>query len=427
MDTLDKLMALDTQAPGLAAWFSRHQTRIIGHLADYVAIDTTSPNEGRALPFLKDYLEPLGFHFSEHSLPETFWTDPERAPETVSKIDRGGKIHRAHWAGSSRGRHIIVNIHVDVVPLQREFALGFTPQIHSDRIVGRGTVDTKGNLIMLVEALRWLVESGHRPEHSITLDFVFEEEVGGNGALASVLLGSEADCCLVLEPTNGEIFRGHRGCVSFEAVFSGFARHMGDDVGKERNAIEAAAEAMLCLKKLEQRLDKEKDRFEAFRQWERALQINVGEIHGGDWYGSTPRECRIAGNCGFLPHQGLAGTQETLTQFFESLAADMPNIDVALNWPALRNESYLDPMEDLFWSHLAKVKGTSTAFRAWNVSCDGRHYARRLDIPTAIFGCGQLSQAHSVDETLYYSELLEGISLTAQILTDSLGAKYDCD
>lgn len=420
MHNYDNEAAQVTERP-FECWFEEEKVRIADALAGYISIDTTSPNEWRAKPFLKNLLEPLGFTLTELTLPDSFWSHPERAPEPVSKITVQSSLLRAHRPGKPGGRHIIVNAHVDVVPLQPQFKDGMTAQVFEDRIVGRGAVDTKGNLIMFVEALRWLVASGDDTDHALTLDLVSEEEIGGNGALASTLSGCPADCCLVLEPTGGEIFRGHRGCVTFEAEFTGHARHMGDAKGTEFTAIDAATEAIRQLKKLEKRLDGEKAFAPAFTDWERALQINVGEVKGGDWYGSTPRSCKISGNCGFLPHQGLSGTQERLQSFFSTLVEDMPGIEVSLTWPALRNESCLIPMDNPFITALAVLTGHKAPFRAWNVSCDGRHYARLMGVPTVIYGCGSLKEAHAVNETLYFHELKDGIALTAKILTDTLG------
>lgn len=404
------------------AWFEAQSPRIVQALCDYIAIDTTSPHERAADAFLRSYLGPLGFTFAEFPLPRDFFDHAERCPPPVSRLSEGATILRAHRAGRPGGRHLMVNAHVDVVPLQDAFAHGFQPRVAHNHITGRGAVDTKGNLVMFAEALRFLLEQGRPPRHAITLDLVPEEEIGGNGALASTLYGSSAECALVLEPTGGEVFIGHRGCVSFRATFNGHARHMGDDGGARQTVIDAAAAAVQALRTLETDMNADKATTPAFAGWQRALQINVGEIKGGEWYGSIPARCVVAGNCGFLPGHGLTATQQRLEALFQRCAAENGGASVTVDWPALRNEAGISDIHSPFVQAALKAAGRRDA-RAWNVSCDARHYIRRLGLPTVIFGCGDLAQAHAVDETLDLNDLAAGVAVITRLLDGALGGE----
>jgi acetylornithine deacetylase len=57
---------------------------------------------------------------------------------------------------------------------------------------------------------------------------------------------------------------------------------------------------------------------------------------------------------------------------------------------------------------------------AWRASCDARHYAQEANIPTAIFGAGSLSDAHSADEKIDIDQMRIGIKALAIFLSSPL-------
>lgn len=399
-------------------WFAAERDRITRDLCEYISIDTTSPYERSAYPFLRDYLSPLGFEFHELSVPDNFWVHPERCPPSFSYVNSSTKILRARRPGGVGGRKLVVNSHVDVVPLSENFATGFTPKVTEQAVVGRGAVDTKGNLIAFAEALRYLQVTSGGPSHEILLDLTVEEEIGGNGSLASVLSGIDADCALVLEPTGGEIFRGHRGCVTFAATFFGLSTHMGHTT-EAVSAIDLAMTGMSALRELEAELNAPAIVDPAFNRWQRPIQINVGTIAGGEWCGSVPAKCSFLGNCGFMPDESITQLKQRLENALESAIASTFGAKVILDWPGLHNEAYLTSDSDPFCKAALRTLGQERCY-AWNVSCDGRHYGRTLKIPTIIFGCGQLSQAHSDEESLYFSDLERGVRSLTELLSSPM-------
>lgn len=399
----------------LNGWWSAERDRIARTLADFVRIDTTAPNEPAAIPFLQRYLGPLGFTLVERPIPDLFWSHPERCPPPLSRLTYGRTLLRAHRPGRAGGGHLAVNCHLDVVPLTEGFGDGFQPVVAGGRVTGRGAADTKGNLVMMAETVRFLDHAGRPPGCELTLDLVAEEETGGNGALASALAGLDADCALVLEPTGLEVFCGHRGCVTFEARFSAHATHMGSASGPPTSAIDLAILGIAALRRLETRMIADAAGDPLFEGWSRPLQINVGRIEGGEWHGSVPARCRIVGNCGFLPCHGLDGARSMLEETLAAVVADVPGAGVELRWPGLRNEALAGDPAHPFAAALAAAAGQGP-IRAWNVSCDGRHYGRTLGLPTAIFGCGRLDQAHAEGETLDLADLARGIAILADVL-----------
>ena len=96
-----------------------------------------------------------------------------------------------HWPGSEATlAPIIVMAHQDVVPVtegtEKDWKYPpFAGTIAEDAVWGRGTVDDKGSLIGLFEALEALARSGFKPKRGIYLVSGHDEEAGGTGAIAA--------------------------------------------------------------------------------------------------------------------------------------------------------------------------------------------------------------------------------------------------
>jgi carboxypeptidase PM20D1 len=96
-----------------------------------------------------------------------------------------------HWPGSAAAlAPIIVMAHQDVVPVtegtEKDWKYPpFAGTIAENAVWGRGTVDDKGSLIGLFEAIEALAKSGFKPKRGIYLVSGHDEEAGGTGAVAA--------------------------------------------------------------------------------------------------------------------------------------------------------------------------------------------------------------------------------------------------
>lgn len=96
-----------------------------------------------------------------------------------------------HWPGSDASlAPIILMAHQDVVPVTpgTEGDWKYPPfagTIADKAVWGRGTVDDKGSLVGLFEALDALARTGFKPKRGIYLVSGHDEEAGGTGAVAA--------------------------------------------------------------------------------------------------------------------------------------------------------------------------------------------------------------------------------------------------
>jgi carboxypeptidase PM20D1 len=94
------------------------------------------------------------------------------------------------WAGKKSEKPLLLMAHYDVVPAREEQWRypPFDGVIDEGIIWGRGTLDTKGTVCAIFEAVEILLAAGFEPEQDIYLAFGHDEETAGTGAPAIVEL-----------------------------------------------------------------------------------------------------------------------------------------------------------------------------------------------------------------------------------------------
>lgn len=94
------------------------------------------------------------------------------------------------WRGSDPGlAPLVLAAHSDVVPVDEESAWTNPPfggVVADGAVWGRGTLDDKGSLVALMEAVEALVGAGHRPARTVYLAFGHDEEIGGRDGAARI-------------------------------------------------------------------------------------------------------------------------------------------------------------------------------------------------------------------------------------------------
>jgi carboxypeptidase PM20D1 len=105
----------------------------------------------------------------------------------LTRVDTHGLLFR--WAGGSSDRPVVLMAHLDVVPVDDGAPWqhpAFGAEIHDGAVWGRGTLDDKGALVAVCEAVETLLEQDFVPAQDIWLSFGCNEEVSGRAAPLAV-------------------------------------------------------------------------------------------------------------------------------------------------------------------------------------------------------------------------------------------------
>jgi carboxypeptidase PM20D1 len=174
------------------------------------------PDKSRAVENLRTLIRiPTISHLDER---ETDWAQFQHFRETLATLYP--KVHSAlefelidghsmlfRWPGATADNPTVLMAHYDVVYADDEgwdhppFAAELVRVDDHEVIWGRGTLDDKGSLVSVLEAVETLLESGFTPEHDIYLNFGHNEETAGSGAgtVVEVLHGRGVRPALVLD------------------------------------------------------------------------------------------------------------------------------------------------------------------------------------------------------------------------------------
>jgi carboxypeptidase PM20D1 len=110
-------------------------------------------------------------------------------------VDGYSMLYR--WAGLTTADPTVLMAHYDVVAASDEgwrhppFAAELVESASGAEVWARGTLDDKGALVAVLEAVEAMVIEGHQPEHDIYLCFGHNEETMGSGARSIVELFEE--------------------------------------------------------------------------------------------------------------------------------------------------------------------------------------------------------------------------------------------
>ena len=241
-------------------------------------------------------------------------------------------IHRPR---AERGRSLILQAHVDVVPTgpaDMWTRPPFEPAIAEGWLHGRGSADMKAGHAANLACLDALRRIGLQPAATVYVQSVVEEESTGNGALMTHLRGYRADAVLIPEPEDERLVRANVGVLWFTVEVRGHPVHVRE-MGTGANAIDAAYRIVGALRALEARWNEDRAGRPHFADADHPINLNVGRIEGGDWASSVPAwcrlECRIALYPGTPAGEAARAVEEVVAAFARAdpfLANNPPRI-----------------------------------------------------------------------------------------------------
>jgi len=362
-----------------------------GNLSKLVRIKSLSTQEKEVQLELKRQMEEAGFD-------EVFI---DGLGNVIGRIGNGKKI-------------LAIDGHMDTVDLGNPQNWSFDPlggEIREGFVHGRGTVDQEGGPAAFVTTGKILKEMGF--DKDVTIYFigsVMEEDC--DGLCWKYIIEEDKiipDVVISTEPTNLNIYRGHRGRMEIHVHFYGVSSH-GSAPERGKNAIYMASRAALEIEKLNERL--------AYDEFLGKGSVTISEIISG-----SPSLCAVADYARIHLDRRLTWgeTKESAVKEVEEIVKGMNAKVEVLNYsekaytgleygmekyyPTWKLEEMHEAVQDGVRAY-TDLFGKKPVVDKWTFSTNGIMTCGTYKIPTIGFGPGNEVLAHAPDEKVPVNDLV---------------------
>jgi acetylornithine deacetylase len=309
-----------------------------------VAEPSTLGQEASVIAVMEDELTDLGFSPRRIPIdPEALSGHPGFAPTPWDYTGREN-LAAVRPADGQGGRSALFNGHLDVVsaePLRLWDRDPFEPFIIDRWLYGRGAGDMKAGVAAMTYAVHAVEKAGFGLKAPVTINTVIEEECGGNGALATVASGYDAEAVLIPEPFGPTINTTQVGVLWFKITVRGTPTHAGT-AQAGANAVEKSFAVISALRELEAEIN-ETDVPEAYRDIPHPLNLNIGIFNGGDWPSTVPAQAEFHGRLGYFPGATFEQTAQKVVRAVERAARNDPwlsQIPPVVDFYAFRSDGH---------------------------------------------------------------------------------------
>jgi acetylornithine deacetylase len=372
-------------------------------------------DEASAQRLVAQHFRQLGLRVDEFEIDEDRIRDePGYSPSIVPYAGRRNVVGVHQPKGPVRGRSLILNGHIDVVPVGAARLWSqppFEPKVEGDKLYGRGAGDMKAGIVAFCMAFEALRRLGLEPAAPVFLQSVIEEECTGNGALACLVQGYRADAALIPEPMPG-IMTGQMGVMWVGIEVLGMPVHAAvAQTGVA--AIEFVQYLCTKLKEIEAQWNEPANRHPHYAHHDHPINFNIGKLSGGEWASSVATQCRADVRIGFYPGlkpaQVRALIEATIKAAYE-LHPKKASVRYTLIYEGFQAEGMLVDMNQPMIAALKAchhaVAGGQMALIASTATTDARFFQLYGGIPATCYG-PQAGNTHGIDEWVSIDSMLE--------------------
>ena len=335
---------------------------------------------------------------------------------TLTFDDEGRKANLFATIGPADRPGIVLSGHTDVVPVdgQAWSTDPFKLTQRDGKIFGRGVCDMKGFLAIATAAVPELVRRDlSMPIH---LAMSYDEEIGClgvHGMLADLASRSlQPLACFVGEPSEMNVVCAHKGKIGGHVKVRGLESHTGvPHLGT--NAVEAAAEAIACFKRIARRLRDEGPYAEDFEA-PPYTTIQCTMIRGGTAVNIVAGDCSFDFDVRYLPgHNPYDLVDECKAFVDDHVVPEMRAISpqTGFEWQEIPGCAALNTDDAADVTQLAKNLSLKNSSSKVGFGTEAGHF-QEAGIPTVVCGPGSIDQAHKPDEFI----TLEQVALCEQFI-----------
>ena len=302
-------------------------------------------------------------------------------------------------------RLVVLDVHTDTVTVEHMIHPPFDGRIEDGHVWGRGALDTKASLGVMLALLEAWQADGLRPEPSLLVVGSVAEEAGGLlGATRfrpwAEERGLVIDEMIVAEPTELAPIHGHKGGAAIKVTVHGKAAHSSQPhLGQ--NAVEAIAPVIEAFRAENERLQAIAPTTELG-----TCTLSVTMIEGGSGSNVIPPTCWVVAGQRIVPGFDAHDAYERMAAIAAE-ACPLP-ITVESLLPAGSDgrfgaEAFYQPGDTPFVRRLAEWAGTEPAVAPFGTNAlRYAGFAREA----VVFGPGAIDDAHGETECVAIDDLV---------------------
>lgn len=421
-------MAEPLQKQKIIEQIEARRDEIIKFLKNLISFQSVTGNELEIQQFLARNLKDMGLEVDmwepDH---EELKKHPAYVPVEQEYTNRPNVvgIHK----GSGNGRSLLFNGHVDVIPpgpLDAWKNQPWAADIRNNRMYGRGTSDMKSGLAAMTMALDSLIQLGIKLKGDVILEYTVDEEQSGNGTLACVMKGYQADAGICCETSSLHVQPACIGRIWFEISVR------GKPAGIQRrwegvNAIEKGYATMEAVSALE-RIRIDELRHSLYPDRRGSLPCMVGMFQAGSFASAFPDTCFLKGSIATLPGEETDQVKQSFSDHI--LAFSKTDSWLRENPPEVKFIGYCGDPAEIAVDHpivtgLSKnfkdLMGKEPQITGRQGAADTRYLIKYGNTPTVIFGPGLTEQMHSTNEWVDLDDVIAATKILALTIMDWCG------
>ena len=327
-------------------------------------------------------------------------------------------------------RSLILNGHVDVVPVGNEELWDYSPwsgKILDGNLYGRGSCDMKCGIAAAIFAVQALQQIGFTPQADVLIESVIGEESGGVGTLTSIIKGYRADAAVIMEPTRLMMCPVQAGALTFRIKVPGHAIH----ASMKRSGVSAIEKFYQILTAVNE-LELKRHSNYLHPLYEDPLgvaPISFGTVNGGDWHSTVPNEVIVEGRYGVFPGESSQSAREVFAEVIHDVAANDPWLKEnppVLEWFEGQFESgetdVNEPIIELLAGSHRDTLGGNPKLKGVPYGSDLRLFTNHGKIPAVLSGPGDVAHAHTVNEFIPLEEVVACTKVLALTIVRTCGA-----
>ncbi len=402
------------------AWIDRERDQIIGFLGNLIRIPSVTGEEGKIQQFITGNLTEMGLTTDVWE-PDLAELKRHPAYVEVSSGYEGRPNVVGLLRGSGRGKSLLFNGHVDVIPAGAPESWKHDPwsgEVADGRLYGRGASDMKAGLAAMTMAVKSILQSGIRLKGDVILEYTVDEELSGNGSLACVMRGYKADGGICCETSSMRVQPGSIGRIWFEIKVRGKA------AGIQRrwegvNAIDKGYRVTQAVSEFE-RLRVQRVSHPLYPEIRGAIPCMVGVFESGSYHSAFPDTCLLKGSMATVPGENSKAVKAEFVRFITERVSDDPWLkehppEVAfVGYFAEPSEiPQVSPIVQLLIQKFTEVTGQRPIISGREGAADIRFLNRYGTTPTVIFGPGMTEQMHANNEWASVEDLIQATKILA--------------